>query len=678
MLDTRIRPLICKTGRMRIKRTFVLFLFLFSLLMPCSIQATSNVKKLIQLDSIANSIKMTTTRTNKVWVDKLLQEATDQHNNQYIAEAYYLLAKYYYSINPDSMRYYLRLGEPLFIKQRRWEELFRIKGWNIVSMINEGKEDRIIPAVEQMINDSKKYQFPDGVEIANQALAIYYFNKNLPREGEQLLNDVLAKMEARNVPLFRRFNVLRLLLEREDLNDETLHRRYLDKLSKYISYCEKNNIENLNSDITLDYMKFVYYRALITDATKKKDTRTASIYLQKIKKLKHSYETDTALFTAWMVYYKESKQYEEGLKLSNRAISMPFVKQKIRVYLDMMRYQADFNRLLGNYQEADRLYSIYIQKNDSLMSAKYYNDLAQLSTQREMDKLALKNKQMELKSTKDHVRMRMLKGEVFLMFMMCISFGYIAYTRYKYGIRLKKAKEKAEEAEHLKSAFLANMNHEIRTPLNAIVGFSQVLVDEDDMESRKEYAQIIQDNNELLQRLISDVLDLSKIESNAMQFKYSDTFLPTLMKGIYNSTLLQMPKDIELKLTASKDFQFVTDRDRLTQIITNLLNNAIKHTTIGFIHFGYQIDKEKSRIRFFVEDTGEGIPENKLDDIFNRFVQLKDMDKGIGLGLAICKGLVTQMGGTISVSSTLGKGSTFEVLLPFNAEVEKGYRVLNQ
>jgi signal transduction histidine kinase len=204
------------------------------------------------------------------------------------------------------------------------------------------------------------------------------------------------------------------------------------------------------------------------------------------------------------------------------------------------------------------------------------------------------------------------------------------------------------------------------------------LVDEDDMESRKEYAQIIQDNNELLQRLISDVLDLSKIESNAMQFKYSDTFLPTLMKGIYNSTLLQMPKDIELKLTASKDFQFVTDRDRLTQIITNLLNNAIKHTTIGFIHFGYQIDKEKSRIRFFVEDTGEGIPENKLDDIFNRFVQLKDMDKGIGLGLAICKGLVTQMGGTISVSSTLGKGSTFEVLLPFNAEVEKGYRGLNQ
>lgn len=222
------------------------------------------------------------------------------------------------------------------------------------------------------------------------------------------------------------------------------------------------------------------------------------------------------------------------------------------------------------------------------------------------------------------------------------------------------------------------MNHEIRTPLNAIVGFSQVLVDEDDMESRKEYAQIIQDNNELLQRLISDVLDLSKIESNAMQFKYSDTFLPTLMKGIYNSTLLQMPKDIELKLTTSEDFQFVTDRDRLTQIITNLLNNAIKHTTIGFIHFGYQIDKEKSRIRFFVEDTGEGIPENKLDDIFNRFVQLKDMDRGIGLGLAICKGLVTQMGGTISVSSTLGEGSTFEVQLPFNAEVEKGYRGLNQ
>ena len=661
----------------RMKHTLILFfafyLFAFnqtSFSAP-STKDKNNIKELIRLDSIANSIKMSTSHSNKIWVDMLLKEAITQRNEHYKADAYYLLAKYYYSINPDSMRMYLRIGEPLFIRQKRWEDLFRIRGWNIVSMINEGKEDQILPAVQQMINDSHKYNFPDGEEIANQALALFYFNKNLPNEGEQLLNEVLAQMESRHVPLFRKFNVLRLLLERDDLNNAALHQRYLNMLSEYIAYCEKNNIEELSSDITLDFMKFVYYRVLITDATKKKDTKTASLYLQKIKTLKHSYETDTALFTAWMGYYKESKQYEEGLKLSTRALALPFVKQKIRVYLDMMRYQADFNKLLGNYAEADKIYSSYIQKNDSVMSAKYYNDLAELSTQREMDKLALKNKQMELQSTKDHARMLLMEGGILLMLIICIASGYIAYTRYKYGIRLKKAKEKAEEAEHLKSTFLANMNHEIRTPLNAIVGFSQVLVDEENIECRRQYANIIDNNNELLQRLISDVLDLSKIESNALQLNYTETSLATLMDRIYSSTLLRMPKGVRLELTPEKELMFDTDKNRLTQIITNLLNNAIKHTKEGFIRFGYEIKEDEKFVRFFVEDTGEGIPEDKLNDIFTRFVQLKEMDRGVGLGLAICKGLVSQMGGTIGVSSILGKGSTFTVLLPLRAIFEK-------
>ena len=214
----------------------------------------------------------------------------------------------------------------------------------------------------------------------------------------------------------------------------------------------------------------------------------------------------------------------------------------------------------------------------------------------------------------------------------------------------------------MKSAFLANMNHEIRTPLNAIVGFSQVLVDEDDLETRREYADIIQSNNELLQRLIADVLDISKIESNTMALTYAEHDLPVLMKEIYNVIRLRMPEEVELELNECPPQLFCTDRNRLTQILTNLLTNAIKHTEKGFIRFGYQVTA--TDIIFSVEDSGEGIPEDKLEKIFSRFVQLNDWSKGVGLGLAICKGLITQMGGTISVSSVFGEGSTFTVVLP--------------
>ena len=240
--------------------------------------------------------------------------------------------------------------------------------------------------------------------------------------------------------------------------------------------------------------------------------------------------------------------------------------------------------------------------------------------------------------------------------------GYISYSRHRYGLRLERAKEKAEEADRLKSAFLANMNHEIRTPLNAIVGFSQVLVDEEDRETRLEFSNIIQSNNELLQRLIGDVLDLSKIESNSMPLIYKELDIGLLMKEIYSMILLRMPSGIELRLNDCEALVMEADKNRLTQILTNLLTNSIKHTEKGFIRFGYK--RTAASVEFFVEDSGEGIPRDKIDSIFSRFVQLDSWSKGVGLGLAICRGLVEQMGGKIWVTSELGKGSIFYVTLP--------------
>ena len=287
-----------------------------------------------------------------------------------------------------------------------------------------------------------------------------------------------------------------------------------------------------------------------------------------------------------------------------------------------------------------------------------------MQAQHNMDKLELANKQMELQVMADHNKVVFLWSGVIVLGLICCLLGYLAYTVYRFGNQLKVAKEKAEEADHMKSAFLANMNHEIRTPLNAIVGFSQILVDEEDPETRLEYFNIIQSNNELLQRLISDVLDISKIESNSMKLSYAQLSLPELMGEIYNVIRLRIPEGVKLELTDCIPFIFHMDRNRLTQILTNLLTNAIKHTQTGVIRFGYEL--EEATIRFFVQDTGEGIPQEQMDNIFSRFVQLDSGSKGVGLGLAICKGLVLKMGGSIEVISQLGKGSTFFVILPFD------------
>jgi len=617
--------------------------------------------QLALLDSVATyNIEKS---NNKTKVEELLRAAIVQKNDYYKASAYFLLAKYYYVHKPDSMRYYLHVVEPILTQQKRWEDLFRIKGWNIYSIANEGKSDIILEAVNELKNEAKKVHFPEGEEIADQALAYAYLDQKLIKEGQKLYEEVLGKMEARHAPFIKRFYLLRQLLNNGDI-DTTSIKKYLNKLYELIKTCEVNHITQLSNGVSLNDVKFVYYRSAAICASREKKMDMAYRYLLEAEK----YGNNHTLNYVWLSYYKYSKQYKLGIEMSNEIIKREFIKHNVKPYLEMLYYQADLYHKMSNYQTASQLYAKYITLNDSVMSAKFYNDLAKLRTQHDIDKFALKNKQMDLKAAKDHSQMIIMKGELILMLLGCIIIGYIAFSHYRYGNLLKKAKDRAEESDRLKSAFLANMNHEIRTPLNAIVGFSQVLIDEEDKESRKQYAKIIQNNNILLQRLINDVLDLSKIESNSLQLKYKNIELLPLMNEIYEATLLRMPSDVHLELNSDDNMVFYTDQDRLTQIITNLLNNAIKHTVKGFIRFGYHTKAHETH--FFVTDSGEGIPEDKFNDIFTRFVQLKETNKGVGLGLAICKGLVTQMGGRIHVESKENKGSTFTVILP-NASITK-------
>ena len=240
--------------------------------------------------------------------------------------------------------------------------------------------------------------------------------------------------------------------------------------------------------------------------------------------------------------------------------------------------------------------------------------------------------------------------------------------------RLKEYEEKATKAENasrMKSLFLANMSHEIRTPLNAIEGFSRIMAETDSPEERMNYLEIIESNNSRLLSLINEILDLSRVEAGEISIKKTPTDLKKLCTDIKQIFKFRCPPTVELTWTEpDMPITMNTDENRLTQVFTNLISNALKHTMRGSIRYGYRIIDEGLNIEFYVSDTGSGIAPEFIDHIFETYTS-KDAEQqqGFGLGLALCRIIVEKMGGTIKVESELGKGSTFTFTMPFHGTI---------
>ncbi|UKK50074.1 ATP-binding protein [Prevotella sp. E13-17] len=237
--------------------------------------------------------------------------------------------------------------------------------------------------------------------------------------------------------------------------------------------------------------------------------------------------------------------------------------------------------------------------------------------------------------------------------------------------KLKEYEEKAakaEKASRMKSLFLANMSHEIRTPLNAIEGFSRIMAETDSFDERMTYMEIIESNNSRLLSLVNEILDLSRVESGEIVIKNTSTDLNSLMSSIKQLFKFRCSESVNLTWTKpNMPVVMTTDENRLTQVFSNLISNALKHTPKGTITYGYRLINEGSTIEFYVSDTGSGIPPEFIDKIFDTYAS-KDAEhqKGYGLGLALCRIIVEKMGGRITVKSKVNEGSTFTFTLPFH------------
>lgn len=497
--------------------------------------------------------------------------------------------------------------------------------------------------------------------IAKNSLATVYIAAGQYKEAIKLL--LTAKDKITNNDNFTScYHTLLLLLIRAnlELNDLEQCSAYQKQLQQDLEL-KKSDKETLILISQNPYsIKFRLYHSYASYYLKKKKPEQAVKYLEKMQGLTNSglsVSHQVLLCRSYADYFIAIHQYEHALKNLDKALDL--LGHCSGHYLTSLMEKAELLSQIGRYQEAYDTFQNLILLEDTVEQNRYIHQINLFKMKYEAEQNEINNEQLYLKSESIYLLC------LFLV-LFCILLIVLILINHRMKKKLQKVKDNSDRSDHLKSAFLANMNHEIRTPLNAIAGFSNLLADEDDIETRRQYGNIIKENNELLINLLNDVMDISKIESDTMTFSYSAVNLSSLINDLYKTTSLQMSGSVKLIKGTTPEITIRTDRMRLVQILNNLLSNAAKYTSDGEICFGYELIVP-DQVRFYVTDTGEGIAEELQKALFVRFVQAAETHaKGVGLGLALCKGFVNQLGGEIGVESKKGVGSTFWFTLPYN------------
>jgi len=336
----------------------------------------------------------------------------------------------------------------------------------------------------------------------------------------------------------------------------------------------------------------------------------------------------------------------------------------------------------GMYQQCIAYLRMWHDGKDSLATKLQMSDIAELNVQIGNQQLKMQNMQLELKQQQSASRYRLI---IFSVIIICLALSLvylISYLRRRNKTNnelrakneeLRIARERAEVANRMKTAFIQNMSHEIRTPLNSIVGFSQIITDPDmetPPEEAREYSRLIQHNSELLTTLVNDVLTLSDLESSQYSVSLSPYPCNELCSEAIANVAHRKPANVHLYYTsdAPDDYMFLTDSKRASQVLTNFLTNSEKYTTEGEIHLHCSLSENPGYITFSVTDTGCGIPADRRDTVFERFEKLNPFEQGTGLGLNICRIIAGRLGGKVQLDTEYSNGSRFLFILPLERE----------
>lgn len=646
------------------KSLLVLFCLL---LMPSDLFADEKAD-VARLDSLYAKVEESVNTTSFLRsIDEFYETSTELGYTRY-EEWACLSYIYYYYMNynkAEVLNWYDRL-EVLVEKSKDYPELFMGKYLKLRLYDLIGEQNSALAEMDSAYAEAHRLNDPFCESISCLGFANVYLKNRQYQEALDMVHLAFPNglPETWNTPLeILSLNILALVAQSQ--GDEVGLQKYLGLLSDYLDRNKTDRAILPPGYISFGYFvtEFNCYRLYAMYHLKKEEPKKAKSYMDKINKLlENSSNMNLWLskYSIYIEYYTAVNSNDSVLIILEKAIKATEDMQSNALRLQFLRRKANVLSLLGREEESIPIYRQIAHLQDSISKDSYARKIGEFNVQ-------LKVKKIEKENERLATRKNTLYWGIFSLSLFCLFLIILFVVIHRMKRNMERIKRKVEHSERLKSMFLANMNHEIRTPLNAITGFCDLLVDETDPETCEQYIEIIESNNELLNRLINDVVDITKIEAGMITLSYSEVHLPDLMKSVYNTFAVRMEDGVELLLDPVADMSIDTDKSRLVQVITNLLTNAMKHTMSGSIRLGCELDKEKEKVRFYVTDTGKGIPEGEQRNIFTRFVQGKDRKGGVGLGLALCSGLVTQMGGEIGVVSQLGEGSTFWFTLPYQS-----------
>lgn len=602
--------------------------------------------------------------------------------------------------NIDSFYYWKNRMDSLALKIKNYNYYFFLQRTEVTLFIHEGKIEKAIRYAREMYDMAKKLNSLEGLIASNMSIGEAMLTA---RKYDQAL--VSYEMARSLLPVNKdgwkawSNNIYSNLTSICGITGDALKGlEYAAQQEKLIEDIQRKEIGNntqepylINEWVRLQLMKMEFYIKLNQSEKALQMLDKAKGHYTKIRENNKMYYHIKAAD-----YYEKIGKWDKALSEFN--IALPYyMKEGTDIDVKILEQKARLLGYTGKQDEALQIYRQAIVLKDSINNEWFNSQLNELRTIYDTDNLKLKNNELELASKRSQLHIVLISFALTILALLFISALYIRLSRMKKRLersekqlieekwQLQKseqeliiAKNKAEEARDLalkaerKESFFANMSHEIRTPLNAIVGFSNLLVSDEEISKEEQgvFIKTINHNCDQLLKLVNDVLDLSRMESGKLSFSINQHNLTDLMDEIYTTHQMMMPEGIDfLKTYPEVPIITYTDKVRLKQVVTNFINNAKKFITTGYIKIGYKLNASDQTITLFVEDTGKGIPEEHQKKIFERFYKQDDFDQGTGLGLSICSVIAEKLGGRLTLTSEVGKGSYFAIIIPYNKEL---------
>lgn len=638
------------------------------------------------------------------YADLKEKEALKQNDMRFVCEAYSDKAIFYANRgNVDSFYFWKNKMDPLALELKEFNYYFFLNNLEVMILVNNLQIEKAILVAKRMYETAKKYDSTEGLIASEMSLGKALESAKRYKEAlasyEKALSQIPVNTNSWKAWQINIYTGLVSCCDKSNNDEKGL--KYVEEMEELIDGIKETKLGEgsdepylKNQWAELQLRKSHFYTKLGKYAEASKELAELKRYYSKLT------EKDQRKYHQTLTDFYEAKgEYDKALSEFN-VVETYYEKSDITDIPDLVEQKARLYDKLGNKADALDLYKRVISMKDSINSAWFDSQLNELRTIHDLDALELKNKELELKNKHEQLTALLVCVLLLIVTLTFITVLYIRLSRVKKALEhsqaqlmkekdlliqsqeeLRIAKERAEEARDLalkaerKESFFANMSHEIRTPLNAIVGFSNLLVEgeeEIDPEDRSLFINTINQNCDQLLKLVNDVLDLSRMESDKMQFTFGDFNLSEVVTEIYSTHKMMIPNGLDfIKDIPSVPVFAHVDKGRLKQVLSNFINNAVKFTYHGYIKVGYEFDNEARQIRLFVEDTGRGIPEEHQKKIFERFYKQVDTDQGTGLGLSICSVIAEKLGGRLELESEEGKGSRFSIILPYSEKLNQ-------